>query len=217
MGYVFKTRAWSDLGPALGHALRGRQYLPRLTPLVMTNADTHAVHFHRDDTSWLESVTDVLTRALHRGDLVATVLLESNRDQLALRMKERGWDPVDLQARARYLVFDAEEAATRIMQQGRVDSAAIAELVAALERGRTACVGGPRSHLTLAGGIAPVLCRRGNPAAALEVERVWDELTRSLPILTICAYPEGCLDRHRTPELVSSISAHHAVISQQSA
>jgi DNA-binding NarL/FixJ family response regulator len=214
MGYVLKTSAWSNLSPALGHALAGRQCLPFLTPLVMTNVDAHAVQFHADDSVWLDRVADVLSRALHRGDIVATVLLESNRDILALRMDERGWNPGDLEARGRYLVFDAEEAATQIMRDGRVHADAIAELVVTLERARTACPGGPRSHVTLVGEIAAVLCRRGNAAAALELESMWDEQTRSLPILTICAYPAGCLDHHPTPGLVSHISAHHAVISQ---
>ena len=212
-GYVLKTSAWSDLSPALGHALGGRQYLPCLAPLVMTNADAHAVQFHRDDTSWLGGVADVLTRALDRGDVVATVLLQAHQDILAVRMNERGWNPADLEAQGRYLVFDAEEAATEVMRDDQVHPEAIAALVAALERARAACAAG---HVTLVGEIAAVLCRHGNPAAALELERLWDEGTRALPILTICAYPAGCVDHHQPSGFVSQISARHAVISQES-
>jgi len=215
MGYVVKTSAWSDLSPALRHALEGRRSLPLLTPLVMTDADTHAVQFHGNDRSWLDNVADVLTRALYRGDIVATALLESNRDILALRMNERGWNTADLEAHGRYLAFDAEDVATQIMREDRVHCDSVAELVVGLERARTAFAGGPRSHLTLVGEIAAVLCRRGNPAAALELEGLWDELTHSLPILTICAYPAGCIDHHRTLGFVSDISGHHAVISQE--
>jgi len=217
MGYVVKTSAWSDLSPALGHVLAGRQYLPFLTPLVMTNADVHAVQFHRDDNSWLDRAADVLTRALHRGDIVVSALLKSNRDILALRMNARGWNPAELEARGRYLVFGAEETATQVMRDGRVHRDAVVQLIAALERARTAYAAGPRSHLTLIGEIAAVLCRRGNLAAALELEGLWDELTRSLPILTICAYPADCLDHCRTPAFASDISAHHAVIGGESA
>jgi DNA-binding NarL/FixJ family response regulator len=215
-GYVLKTLAWADLIPALRHALAGRQYLPLLSPLVMTNVDAHAVQFHGDDTSWLEGVANVLTRALRRGDAVATVLVETNRDVLALRMRERGWNLAELEAQGRYLVFDAEEAATRLMQGGRPDADSIAEFVGALERARTASAGGPRSHLTLVGEIAAVLCRHGNPEAAVELESLWDELTRSLPILTICAYPVRCADHHGTPAFLSTISNRHTVISRES-
>jgi DNA-binding NarL/FixJ family response regulator len=215
-GYVLKTFAWSDLIPALRYALVGRKYLPSLTPLVMTNEDAHAVQYHGDDTSWLNGVANVLTRALHRGDPVATVFVEANRDALALQMTKRGWNLVDLEAQGRYLVFDAEDAATQVMRGDHADVDAIAGLVDVLERARTASAAGPRSHLTLVGEIAAVLCRRGNPEGALELEQIWDELTRSLPILTICAYPASCVDHHQTPGFLSSVSAHHSVITQES-
>ena len=206
-GYVPKTLAWSHLSPALRYALDGRQYLPSLAPLVMTDADAHAVQFHGDNGSWLDGAADVLMSALHRGDIVATALTGSNTDAIARRMKRRGWNVPDLRARDRYLVMDVEEAATQVLRAGRVHRAAIEEMVAALEHARTASAAGPRSHLTLIGEIAFILCCRGNPEAALELEQLWDELTRSLPILTICAYPTGA------PELVSTLSAHHAAIS----
>ena len=213
MGYVLKTLAWSDLTPALHYALAGRQYLPSLTPLVMTGAVTHAVQFCGDDSSGLDGAAVVLSRALHRGDTIATVLIESNRDAVALRMKERGWNLAELGQQGRYLVFDAEEAATRVMRAGRPHLDSIAEMVAALESARIASAAGPRSQLVLIGEIAAVLCRRGNPEAALELERLWDELTRSLPILTICTYPTACFDRDGGPGFVARVAAHHAVIS----
>jgi DNA-binding NarL/FixJ family response regulator len=213
MGYVLKTLASSDLTPALQHALAGRRYLPSLTPLVMTGADTHAVQFCGDDSSGLDEVAAVLSSAFHRGDIVATALIESNRDALAVRMEERGWNLADVGRQGRYLVFDAEEAATRIMRAGRPHRDTIAEMVAALESARRASAAGPRSHLTIVGEMSAVLCRRGSPEAALELERFWDELTRSLPILTICTYPTGCFDHDGVPGFVSSISAHHSVIS----
>lgn len=213
MGYVLKMRASSHLTPALHHALAGRRYLPSLTPLLIAGTDTHAVQLCGDDSSGLDGVAAVLSSALHRGDTIATVLIESNRDALAVRMKERGWNLADVGKQGRYLVFDAEEAATRVMRAGRPHRDSIAKIVAALDSARSASAAGPRSHLTIVGEMSLVLCRRGTPEAALELERLWDELTRSLPILTICPYPTSCFDHDGGPELVSGISAHHSVIS----
>ena len=148
---MLNTLASSDLTPALHHALAGRRYLPSLTPLVMTGADTHAVQLCRDDSSGLDGAAGVLSSALHRGDTVATVLIESNRDALALRMTERGGNLADVANQGRYVVFDAEEAATRVMRAGRPQLDSIAEMVAALESARIASAAGPRSHLTIVG------------------------------------------------------------------
>ena len=212
MGYVLKALASSNLTPALHHVLAGRRYLPSLTPLVMTGVDTHAVQFCGDGGSGFDGVAAVLTSALHRGDIVATALVESNRDAIAVRMNERGWNLADLRTQGRYLAFDAEEAATQIMRDGRPNLDLIAEMVAALETARRASAGGPHSHLTIAGEMSAVLWRRGTPEAALELERFWHELTRSLPILTICTYPAACCD-HGGVEFVSGVSAHHSAVS----
>ena len=127
-------------------------------------------------------------------------------------MRERGWNLAELEERGRYLVFDAEETATEVMRGSIVDSDAIAGMDAALQSARTAS---GASHLTIVGEIASVLWRRGSPDAALEVERLWTELTRALPILTICTYPTptDAFDHDLAPGVLSGICAHHSVIS----
>lgn len=212
-GYVPKMLAWSDLAPALHHALAGRQYLPSLTPLVMTDSDAHAVQFRGDDGSWLDGAASVLGSALQRGDTIATVMLESHRDALAVLMKERGWNLADLGEQGRYLMFDAEAAAAQVVCGGRPDVDTLTGMVAVLERARTASGDRARSHLTIVGEIAPVLWRNGKPEAAMEVERLWDEVTRSLPILTICTYPMDCVSHDAVAAFSSGICAHHSVIS----
>jgi len=212
-GYVLKTRAWSDLVPALRDALVGRKYLPSLAPLLMTDAHPHAVQFHGDDDDWLDGVTEALIGALHRGDIIATVLIESNRHAVTRRMAARGWNLADLETQNRYLVFDADEAAKQVMRDGRPHVDSIAAMVAVLENARLSSAAGSRSQVTLIGEIAGVLCRRGDFDGALELERLWDELTASLPILTICAYPTACFHDDRAQVVVSDISAHHSVIS----
>jgi CheY-like chemotaxis protein len=213
MGYVVKPCAWSDLIPALHHVLAGRKYLPTLVPLVKTNGGGHAVQFRWDDSAWLDEAADVLSGALRRGDTVATVLVASNHAALAARMGERGWNLADLEQQGLYLVFDADETATRIMRAGRLDVDAINAMVATLEAARTGTAVGPRSHLTLLGEIAGVLIRNGHAEAALELERTWDELTRALPILTICTYPQSCFESGASSAFFAGVCAPHSVIS----
>jgi hypothetical protein len=92
----------------------------------------------------------------------------------------------------------------------------VVEMVDTLERARMASAGGPARCLTIVGEIAACLCQTGNLDAALELERLWDELTRPLPILTVCAYPTEWLDQSAPSDLVSEICAQHAVITSAS-
>jgi ABC-type uncharacterized transport system YnjBCD ATPase subunit len=46
-----------------------------------------------------------------------------------------------------------------------------------------------------------------------EVERIWSELTRSLPFLTVCSYPIDCFQDEGSRKLFPSVCAEHAVVS----
>jgi hypothetical protein len=68
-----------------------------------------------------------LIGALHRGDVTATVLSQPHREAVALRLGQRGWKLDQLVAQGRYLVFDADDAATQLIRNGHphIDSIAL--------------------------------------------------------------------------------------------
>jgi DNA-binding NarL/FixJ family response regulator len=215
-GYVLKQSAWADLMPALRHVLAGRQFLPSLAPLAKTMIGAHTLHGHPTTTGWLDGVADLLNEALHRGDVIAVVLTPSHRDDLAFRLAKRQWNLDRLKTLGRYLAFDVDDVSRRIVRNERLNPDSVVEMVDTLERARVASAGGPARRLTLVGEIAARLCQSGNLDAAIELERLWDELTRPLPILTVCAYPAEWLDESAPSELVSGICAPHAVITNAS-
>jgi CheY-like chemotaxis protein len=212
--YVLKTRARWDLPSAIYHALAGRQFLPSLAPLAITAGGSHVAQFHaNDDRSWLDEAAGFLSTALRRGDAVAVVLTESNREVIGFRMKKRGWDVGELERQGRYLAFDAAESLTQVMRNGQPDADSLAEIVHGLERARLASARSPHSRLALIGEIAVPLCRSGNLEAVLQLEQLWNDLTRPLPFLTVCAYPIECFDRKVAPGLLPGVCVQHSVIS----
>ena len=56
-----------------------------------------------------------------------------------------------------------------------------------------------------------VLCRNGDIEAAIEVERIWDDLTSGLPWFTVCSYPVDCFERVGT-ELFGRVCAAHSAV-----
>jgi DNA-binding NarL/FixJ family response regulator len=215
-GYVLKHSAWANLMPALRHVLAGREFLPALAPLAKRMTGAHALHGHPTTTGWLEGVADLLNEALYRGDVIAVVLTPSHRDDFALRLAKRQWNLDRLKRLGRYLAFDVDDVSRRIVRNARLNPDSVVEMVDSLERARVASAGGPARCLTIVGEIAARLCQSGNLDAAIELERLWDELTRPLPILTVCAYPTEWLDQRAPPDLVSGICAQHAVITSES-
>jgi len=80
------------------------------------------------------------------------------------------------------------------MRNGRPDAERLRHFVAEIERTRVQGPGEAESRLTVVGDMSAHLLAAGNSQAALEVERLWDSLTRTLPFLTICCYPMSPFD-----------------------
>ncbi len=53
---------------------------------------------------------------------------------------------------------------------------------------------GAESRLTFVGDMSAHLLAEGNSQAAMEVEHIWNDLTRTLRFLTICCYPTSPFD-----------------------
>jgi DNA-binding NarL/FixJ family response regulator len=212
-GYVLKTRIHADLPGALRHSLEGRLFAPSLAS-VATVAQAlggcgHVVHFRSNDHSLSNELSELLGAALERGDLTAVVATETTRNGIAQRLKAKGADAAARQGR--YLSLDATEALSRCLHDGRLDANRVREMVDDLERTRAATLGA--SRLTIFGEISVLLLQDGNVEAALQLERLWNQLTRRLPFLTVCSYPTQCCAPAGRPDVFQAICAEHGAIS----
>jgi DNA-binding NarL/FixJ family response regulator len=211
-GYVTKRRMLSDLERAIDHVVDGRLFVPSVTSLLSIapapGLGRHAVQFGSNDHAFLDGLSRVLAAALRRGDVVAIVATEATRAGVAERLFATGCDVAHAEDRGTYISLDARVAAAQVMEGGRFDASRLAVIVDDLERQRLA---GSASHLTIVGAIAPQVCRDGDPETALQVEHAWDDLTRSLPFLTVCFYSMDCF-RETDPDVFPGICATHSVV-----
>ena len=148
--------------------------------------------FHTNDRFFLDEVSQFIGSTLRSGELIVVAATEQTRMGIAHRLEERGMDLAAMTAQGQYVVMDAAESLPQFMRDGRPDADRLADIVADLDRLRLSFARGPQSRLTIFGEMAVLLCRDGNVEAAVEVERIWNKLTRSLPFLTVCSYPIEC-------------------------
>jgi CheY-like chemotaxis protein len=211
-GYVTKTRMLSDLEAAIDHVVAGRLFMPSLTSLLSIapapGPGRHAVQFGSNDRAFLDGLSGVLAAALRRGDVAAIVATEAARAGVAERLIATGCDVAQAAERGTYISLDARVAVAQVMEGGRFEASRLAVIVNDLERSRLA---GSASRLTIVGAIAPQIYRDGNPETALHVEQAWDELTRSLPFLTVCFYSMDCF-RKTDPDVFSGVCAPHSAV-----
>jgi DNA-binding NarL/FixJ family response regulator len=210
-GYVLKSRIHFDLIGAIDHALAGRLFVPSLTSLSTVAEHRHTVQFPAGDRHFLDEVSRLVSATLLSGEPFAFVASEATRTGVAQRLRARQIDLARLAERGQYVEHDSALAASQIMHGGRPDEDRVAEMIDDLEQWRLAAPNGPRGRLTVFGDISPSVWRNGDFEAALEIERIWSELTRALPFFTVCSYSGECFEhpaaRHHLPRLCAEHSA----------
>ncbi len=211
--YVMKSRMQSDLERAIDHAVAGRIFMPSLTSLLALapapGSGRHAVQFGSEPRAFPDDLSGMLAAAIRRGDLVAIIATEATRHAVTQRLLASGCDLAAAADRGIYRSLDATEAVSQIMVGGRLDTGRVAAFVDDYERSRLAV---SASNVTVVGEMAALLCRDGHAEAALQLERTWDGLTRSLPFLTVCFYALEYFSEGSFPELFPGICAPHSAV-----
>ncbi|HKH72801.1 MAG TPA: response regulator [Vicinamibacterales bacterium] len=210
-GYVLKSRIYSDLVSAIDHAFDGRRFVPFLTSFATLVGGQHAVQFHMNDRFFLDEVSRFVGSTLRSGEPVVVVAGEATRDGLAQRLQAREVDLGRLASRGQFVTHDSAKAVSRVMHGGHPDRDFLTEMVDDLERTRVASVSEPDGRLTIVGDMNVSLCQDGGIEAAIEVERIWDDLTSALPFFTVCTYPVDCFERVGTESFGRICAAHSAV------
>jgi CheY-like chemotaxis protein len=210
-GYVVKTRIYPDLTSAIDHVLAGRLFFPSLASCsaVAASSGAHAAQFHANDRHFLDEVSGFVGATLRGGGPVVVAATAETRSGIARRLAALRFDVAALERRGQYLVLDAAESLAQFMRDGRADADRHAEIVRDLERSRLAFSDSADCRLTIFGEMAVLLCRNGEVEAALDVEQIWNRLTRSLPFLTVCSYPIECFRGPAHAKLFPDICGEH--------
>ncbi len=210
-GYVLKSRVHLDLIGAIDHALAGRLFVPSLTSLSTVAGSRHTVQFHTGDSHYLDEVSQLVGATLQSGEQVVIVVSEATRNGVAQRLEARQMNLALLAERGQYIAQDSGLALSQVMHDGRPDKEHLAEIIHGLDRLRLAAPNGP-GRLTIFGDMTVSLCRNGDFEAALEIERIWNELTRALPFFTVCSYPIDCFENSEALNLLSNVCAAHSAV-----
>lgn len=169
----------------------------------------HSVQFYESDEFLIDSVAAYLSAGLAAGEAVILIATPERRQALAQRLTQDGFDLPAWQARGCYIAIDAAETLTRFIVDDGVDTARFRELVSELV-GRAAQ---GRCGLRAFGEMVALLWAEGNGAAAIQLEEVWNEVTRQHGMSLFCAYPiHGFDDAEDAPQFTRICQAHSRVL-----
>jgi signal transduction histidine kinase/CheY-like chemotaxis protein len=145
----------------------------------------HAVQFYESEAFLRDTVAGFIGNGLVAGEPVIVIASEEHRNAFVDALEERGLDTVEAEASGDLVMLDAREALSSFMAGSTPDAerfqAIIGGLIGRTARGRQQC----RAY----GEMVDVLWRDGNPAGAISLEELWNDLAKHYTFNLLCAYP----------------------------
>ena len=208
-GYIVKTDVARRLLPAMEAIAAGKMFFS--AHVAERAAPAHEVMFSSAETTLLDAYADFSEAALTAGSACIFVAANSRRGEVHRRLTGRGIDVDRAIGEGRFLSVDVAEALATYMVGTRPDALRCREATTSLfAKARHAT----RQHSRVAacGECAPTLWQAGHTDAAIQVERLWDDLARESDVDVFCAYLSTVPPLDKDREIVRSICAAHSAV-----
>ena len=224
LGYVVKVHAGSDLLPAVGAVLEGRQFVssgsrndapPSLALGKVETPRSHKVAFYSDDAALVVGFSRFIEAALEAGNAVIVIATESHRDLLLLRLQEDGVDVAAALGQRRYVSFDVTETLSIFMVNDLPDPAQCLKVARDLVIDATKAAKGVPPRVAVCVECAPSLWAQRKADAAVQVEHLWDEIARTHEVDILCGYVLNSFQREQESHIYERICAEHSAVSSR--
>jgi DNA-binding NarL/FixJ family response regulator len=236
-GYLVKSDSASELLPAIKAVLQGKQFVspslagnnfsepsndhifdtPALKELVTPPPQAleivrHEVGLYSDDRWLLDDMTQFIGVALKNGNAAVVVATESHRNRLLPRLQANGLDVDAAIEQGRYIALDAADTLSIYMVHGMPDSFRFLNAFGKLIDKAAKATQGEHPRVRVFGESAPFLWAQGNVAAAIQMEKLTNQLTTSYAVDILCGYCLGSVHDATKSHTFQRICAEHSVV-----
>jgi DNA-binding NarL/FixJ family response regulator len=235
-GYVVKSDAANELLPAVESVLQdmpfvsaslvGRVFVnpaeTRAADCPDRNADVpqvckqnggakrqHEVGFYSDDCSLLEDAAQFIGTSLKAGDSVIVAATELHRESILPRLQASDLDIGSAIEKGRYVALDAAEALSMFMLDNKLDPARFLSAFGNLIQTSARAADPEHSRVAIIGECADLLIAQGNGEAALQAEKLVNQMLKSCDANIFCWYS---LDPPMDDNLYEQICAEHTFV-----
>lgn len=168
----------------------------------------HIVCFYDRDADLLDRLQKYVGDAMKDGGSALVIGTPAHTHALEQRLCGSNVNLARAILEDRYIRFDAETTLARFMVRGWPDRALLRELLARPLR-RAAAHG---RRIFAFGEMVSLLCDRGEVAAAIDLERMWNDMLLEHPISLLCAYRKSALGNDFA-SAAAAIGACHSHVS----
>ena len=172
----------------------------------------HVVQFYGDDSALLDSLVEFIGPAVKSGDVALLIATEPHREEFARRLEAAGIDVSAATAQGLYVPLDATATLSSFMIDGMPDPILFEEIIGGLVLQSRKKSGDESLGVVAFGEMVAILLTNGQPEAALALERLWTQLSKTHSFFLRCAYPIEQFNRQGGKELFKQICDEHAAV-----
>jgi hypothetical protein len=166
----------------------------------------HFVQFYQDDTIVIDRVVRRTAVALRKGSSSVIIATAPHRLEIEARLARLAiHNKANLDGR--FIALDAAETLAQFMVDGWPDETRFHEVVGGCVAEATARSGD--RNVTAFGEMVALLCADGKAAAAIRLERLWNDLGSRFSFSLFCAYPLSLFANDREAHDLLQVCAQH--------
>jgi hypothetical protein len=217
-GYVLKSDAYHELLAAVGEVMQGKKFVSRRlgNPAVNDDVDSqaagqfsreeaitspagpflvrrevsrcHEIQFYSDESSLLDGFTRFVSAALKAGNVAVFVGTTAHRYTLYEKLHT---ESADIRAAIRvgkYIALDALKVLSNFMVNDMPEPSRFSKVVNDLIVAASKWTSGEHLRVAICGECAPILWAEGKADAAIALEELWNEITRTYDVDILCGY-----------------------------
>lgn len=174
-------------------------------------ARIHSVHFYDTHNSMVERWCGVICSGLLIGNTVLIICTDEHRQQLMKALAKLEIDVRSYARRGRFSMFDATEMLGMFMVNDSPDPSLFVNSIGRVLAEAKKTTGSKDQGVTVFGEMVAVLWEQGNKAAALSLERLWNDAMQERAFHLHCAYPAGLFGKDEA-ELQEICAAHSHIL-----
>jgi hypothetical protein len=160
----------------------------------------------------LEGFAGFIAEGLNSGNAVVVLATEDHRHGLSRELLTRGFNLDAIIECGSYISIDVREALSSFMVDERPDPNQFANTVSNLVKAASKAPSGATRRVLACGECSPFLWTQGNLGAALQLEELWDAVSRQYGLKTLCGYLSGSLQEQEDAQTFQAICSLHSMV-----
>jgi len=149
----------------------------------------HTVQFYGDDGALLHELMSHIGKALTRGSSAIIIATSAHIDEFAHKLKSQGIDLPRAKAESRYIALEATHVLSKFMVDGLPNRVLFSDAIGQVISRATSASLDENRRVVAFGEMVALLWAEGKYEAAIQLEKLWNEIAKTYSFSLHCAYP----------------------------